>query len=86
LGKLKEQCEQVVEVRQAGLMIGIELETDGSAIVAECLKQGLLINCTHQTVLRLLPAMNISLEQIDSGMSLLTDIVLQYYAQQVQSV
>ncbi len=86
LGKLKEQCEQVVEVRQAGLMMGIELETDGSAIVAECLKQGLLINCTHQTVLRLLPAMNISPEQIDSGMSLLTDIVLQYYAQQVQSV
>jgi acetylornithine/succinyldiaminopimelate/putrescine aminotransferase len=86
LANLKQQCEQVVDIRQAGLMIGIELETDGSPIVAECLKQGLLINCTHQTVLRLLPAMNISFEQIDAGMTLLTDIVLQYYASHVQSV
>jgi predicted acetylornithine/succinylornithine family transaminase len=86
LANLKQQCEQVVDIRQAGLMIGIELETDGSPIVAECLKQGLLINCTHQTVLRLLPAMNISSEQIDAGMTLLTDIVLQYYASHVQSV
>lgn len=70
LEKLKEQCAAVREVRQAGLMIGIELEFDGADVVARCLEQGLLINCTHRNVLRLLPAMNIRPEEIDRGMAI----------------
>ncbi len=73
LAELAERFPHIREVRQAGLMIGIELDFDGSELVEACLERGLLINCTHSTVLRLLPAMNISEEQIDRGVSILAD-------------
>lgn len=75
LSSLQESCPRIKEVRQAGMMIGIELEFDGADIVASCLEDGLLINCTQGNVLRLLPAMNISLDQIDDGMSILSDAI-----------
>ena len=73
LAELAEQFPHIREIRQAGLMIGIELDFDGSEVVEACLKRGLLINCTHSTVIRLLPAMNISAAQIDRGISILAD-------------
>jgi acetylornithine/N-succinyldiaminopimelate aminotransferase len=73
LSDLAQQFPHIREVRQAGLMIGIELDFDGSEVVEACLNRGLLVNCTHSTVIRLLPAMNISAEQIDRGISILTD-------------
>ena len=75
LQSLRDQCEAVREIRVAGLMIGIELEFAGAAVVARCLEQGLLINCTHDNVLRLLPAMNISPEEVDRGMAILSSVV-----------
>ncbi|GAB5406948.1 MAG: acetylornithine transaminase [Aureliella sp.] len=75
LGSLQEACPRIKEVRQAGVMIGIELEFDGADIVASCLEEGLLINCTQGNVLRLLPAMNIELEQVDHGMEILAEAV-----------
>ncbi len=73
LAELASRFPQIREVRQAGLMIGIELDFEGSEVVEACLERGLLINCTHSTVLRLLPAMNIQAEQIDRGISILAD-------------
>ena len=43
------------EVRGEGLIIGIDLSIEGAPFVAEALRQGLLINCTHDHILRLLP-------------------------------
>jgi acetylornithine/succinyldiaminopimelate/putrescine aminotransferase len=77
LSELQANCELVVDIRRAGLMIGIELEIEGAPIVANCLNEGLLINCTHDTVLRLLPAMNISDAEIDRGMNILSEAVFQ---------
>lgn len=78
LQQLQEQCEHVREIRQAGLMIGIELEFEGAPIVQKCLEQGLLINCTQSNVLRLLPAMNIEESQLRKGMELLLDVVSEH--------
>ncbi len=75
LGELQDSCDHVREIRQAGLMIGIELEFEGAPIVQGCLEQGLLINCTQNNVLRLLPAMNIESEQIQRGMEILSNVV-----------
>ena len=44
---------------------GVQLAVEGAPIVQKCLERGLLINCTHQTVIRLLPALTIADEQID---------------------
>ncbi len=77
LQQLQQNCEMVREVRQAGMMIGIELEFDGAPVVASCMQRGLLVNCTQQNVLRLLPAMNIEGRQIEQGMEILADTIQQ---------
>ena len=58
-----------------GVMIGLELAVDASPVVAACLERGLLINATHGTVVRLLPALNIADEQIDEGCAILLDVI-----------
>ena len=81
LEQLQAACDQVREVRQAGLMIGIELECEGASIVQKCLEQGLLINCTQSNVLRLLPAMNIEAADVEQGMDILTQVVMEHATQ-----
>jgi acetylornithine/N-succinyldiaminopimelate aminotransferase len=68
---LKNKYKVIKEVRGLGLMIGIELTIKGKEVVAECLKQGLLINCTHDSVLRLMPALNVTKRQADSALRIL---------------
>lgn len=72
---LAKECEIVREVRVAGVMIGIELAVDGTAVVKECLARRLLVNCTHGTVIRLLPAMNLTEEQAEEGCTVLADVI-----------
>ena len=71
LSPLVDELPFVKELRVCGLMIGLELLVDGAPLVAECLRRGLLINCTQGTVLRLLPAMTLTDEQLDEGCGLL---------------
>ena len=73
---LKEKCPLITDVRVKGTMIGVELAVEGAPVVEACLKHGLLINCTHQTVLRLLPALTISDEQIDDGCDIIAEALL----------
>src|SRR5262249_34060249 len=49
---LRQRCPSIQEVRVQGVMIGVELACEGKPIVEECLRRRLLINCTHNTVLR----------------------------------
>lgn len=72
---LKQECDVIREVRVAGVMIGIELATEGAGVVKECLARKLLVNCTHGTVIRLLPAMNLSEEQAEEGCEILADVI-----------
>jgi acetylornithine/succinyldiaminopimelate/putrescine aminotransferase len=58
-----------------GVMIGIELTIEGAAIVKACLERRLLINCTQNVVLRLLPAMNLPAEQAHEGLDILSDVL-----------
>jgi len=55
LEKLASQFDFVREIRGDGLMLGIDLTVDGSLFVQEALRQRVLINCTHDHILRLLP-------------------------------
>jgi acetylornithine/succinyldiaminopimelate/putrescine aminotransferase len=75
LDTLKEDCDLVREVRVAGVMIGIELAMEGAAVVKECLQRKLLVNCTSGTVIRLLPAMNLTEEQAEEGLDILCDVI-----------
>jgi acetylornithine/succinyldiaminopimelate/putrescine aminotransferase len=61
----------ICEVRGRGVMIGIDLTRPGAAVFSYCLEQGVRINCTHETVVRMLPAMNIPRDVLDEGMAVL---------------
>ena len=74
LEKLKESYSYIREIRGIGLMIAIQLKIEGRVVVDECLNRGLLINCTHNTVLRLMPALNVSKRQIDKAISILNEV------------
>lgn len=78
LEPLVEELAIVTELRVCGLMVGLELAVDGAAIVRQCLDRGLLINCTQQTVLRLLPAMTLTDEQVDEGCEILATVLRTY--------
>jgi acetylornithine/N-succinyldiaminopimelate aminotransferase len=64
LHKLGTKFDFIREIRGEGLMAGIELSVEGAPFVTEALQQGLLINCTHDFTLRLLPPFNISKAQV----------------------
>ncbi len=58
-----------------GLMIGIETEKDASDIAKKCLEKGLLVLTAHGNKVRLLPALNISYEELDEGLNILKEVI-----------
>lgn len=75
LAPLVDELPLVAELRVCGLMIGIELAIDGAAVVERCMERGLLVNCTQQTVIRLLPAMTLSDDEVAEGCEILADVL-----------
>ena len=75
--QLQQECGLVRDVRVRGVMVGLELSIEGAPTVRECLNRRLLINCTHGTVIRLLPAMNLTEEQANEGCDIIADVLKQ---------
>ena len=75
LTALAAECDLVREVRAVGCMIGLELIQDGSPVVKGCLQKQLLINCTHSTVIRLLPALTLTDDEAHQGCDILCDVI-----------
>ncbi len=73
--ELAEKCPLISEIRVAGCMIGVDLKVEGAPAVQACLERQLLINCTHGHVLRLLPALNLSVEQAHQGCDIIADVL-----------
>jgi len=68
---LKSKYDIIKEVRGLGLMIGLELTIEGSAIFKECFNRGLIINCTQGNVLRIMPALTVTRRQINKAVHIL---------------
>jgi acetylornithine/succinyldiaminopimelate/putrescine aminotransferase len=71
LMELARHFSFIREVRGFGLMVGVELEFPGKQIVLDCMERGLLINCTHQTVLRALPPYILTEQDVDRAITVL---------------
>jgi predicted acetylornithine/succinylornithine family transaminase len=71
LTELSRRYSFIKEVRGVGLMIGVELEFSGKQIVLDCIEQGMLINCTHETTLRALPPYIITEQEVDRAIAIL---------------
>jgi acetylornithine/N-succinyldiaminopimelate aminotransferase len=65
----------VKELRGKGLMIAIELTKPCAEIVADALERGILINCTSNNIIRLVPPLVISKGEIDEVISVLREII-----------
>lgn len=75
LNDLKEECDLVEEVRVLGMMIGVQLNIEGTPVVQGCMEKQLLVNCTQSTVIRLLPAMNVTEAQVHEGCDILAEVI-----------
>jgi predicted acetylornithine/succinylornithine family transaminase len=71
LNELARKHGFVKEVRGFGLMLGVELAVPGKQLVLDAMKEGLLMNCTHDTVLRFLPPYNVTEKEIDKAVKVL---------------
>jgi len=76
LQAMRPRCPLIQQVRILGTMIGIELSMDGAPVVNQCLQRRLLVNCTHGTVIRLLPALNLTDSELDEGCAILEEVLL----------
>jgi len=63
------------EVRVCGMMIGIDLTIPSGPAVAKCMERGVLVNATNDTVVRLLPALNVSAGDLDEGLSAVREVL-----------
>jgi len=84
LTKLAAKFDFIREIRGEGLMIGIELSTEGGPFVTEAMQRGLLINCTHDFTLRLLPPFIITRAQVREFLRLM-EVVLATIPQQASA-
>jgi predicted acetylornithine/succinylornithine family transaminase len=71
LNELAGKYSFVKEVRGFGLMLGMELTVPGKQIVLDAIGEGLLINCTHDTVLRFLPPYIATEKEVDQAVKIL---------------
>jgi acetylornithine/N-succinyldiaminopimelate aminotransferase len=74
LTELASKFSFVREVRAYGLMIGLDLDVPGKEMVTEAHSLGLLINCTHDTVLRFLPPYIVTEKEVDKAVKVLMKI------------
>ena len=71
---LKKKYNFIKEVRAMALVIGVELSIKGDDIYKRCLEEGLLINCTQDTILRIMPPLNVTKGEIDRAISILDKV------------
>ncbi len=74
LWRLATHFDFITEVRGYGLMIGAQLNIPGKEIVNRAMQEGLLMNCTHETVLRFLPPYIVTEAEIDEAIAILTRV------------
>jgi acetylornithine/N-succinyldiaminopimelate aminotransferase len=75
LKKLQQKHQIITEVRGRGLMLACGISIEGSDIVNECLKRGLLINCTGGNTLRFVPPLIITTQEVDQAIDILDAVM-----------
>ena len=71
---LKKRHTLIADVRGIGLLLGMKLTIDGAAFVTQCMDRGFLINCIQDNILRFVPPLIITEEEIDSLIDCLDEV------------
>jgi acetylornithine/succinyldiaminopimelate/putrescine aminotransferase len=75
LNGFKQNSPFVKEVRGLGFMFGVELGGPCANVVAECAQKGLLVNCAGEKVIRLLPPLTVTRDELDRGLGILGKVL-----------
>jgi acetylornithine/N-succinyldiaminopimelate aminotransferase len=75
LNDLMRKFSFIKEVRGFGLMVGMELTVPGKQMVLDGIQEGLLFNCTHDTVLRFLPPYIVTEKEVDRAVNILKKLL-----------
>ena len=75
LETLQQRLPIIREIRVCGMMIGIDLSIPSTPAVAKCMERGVLINATNNTVVRLLPALNVKSEELLEGLHVIAEVL-----------
>jgi acetylornithine/LysW-gamma-L-lysine aminotransferase len=75
LEELQRKHKKIKEVRGMGLMLGVELRFDVLNIILKCADKGVLILDAGRNVLRFLPPLVITKDQVDKAIAVL-DVIL----------
>ncbi len=78
LEALKKKYSFIKGIRNVGLIFGVELSIQGEDIYKECLHEGLLINCTQDTVLRVMPPMTVTKQEINRAVAILDKVLAKH--------
>ena len=75
LERIAAEFDEVVEVRGEGLMFGVEMTVPCRPIVEEGLRRGVMLNCVQGNVLRFLPPLILTEDQVDEGLDVLEAVM-----------
>ena len=75
LTALKKKHPVITSVRGKGLILALELEREGTELVTQCMERGILINCTMERVLRFLPPLTVTGQEIDTVVQTLDELL-----------
>jgi len=71
----RQELPLIKESRGLGLMLALELKTASKPVMLACLDAGLIVNAVSENALRLLPALNVSREDLDAGLAILKQVL-----------
>lgn len=79
--QLQQEVPVIAEIRNRGMMVGVELTIPSAPAVGKCMERGVLINATQGTTIRLLPALNITAEEVDEGFDVIAEVIREMAAE-----
>lgn len=75
---LRKKFAFITEVREKGLMLGVHLDRPGKEIVDICRQKGLLVNCTAERVIRFLPPLVITNDDLEAAVAILEEAFAEF--------
>jgi acetylornithine/succinyldiaminopimelate/putrescine aminotransferase len=75
LRQLMVRFGSIREVRGKGLIVGVEMDGDVGIVVRRCMDKGLLVAMAGPSVLRFVPPLVVTMEEIDQAIAILNDVL-----------
>jgi len=78
LTAFKEKYPSVKKIKGLGVMLAMEMDREGTGLVNICARNGLLINCTHTSIMRIMPSIAVTRQEIDEGIAILDASIAEF--------